>query len=136
MPFDRCQKSLDSVAKLGYKTVFVSDSFAAYRREALFSVGGFPRDVILGEDIYVASKMILANWKVYYCTEARAYHSHNYSLLSDSRRYFDTGVFHSANPWIIENFGRIEDEGYRFILKQLEFIFLRNPPFNIPGHYT
>jgi len=47
-------KSLNDVAELGIKTPFISNSFAAYRREALADVGGFPSHVILSEDMYVA----------------------------------------------------------------------------------
>ncbi|WP_139342919.1 glycosyltransferase family 2 protein, partial [Vibrio gazogenes] len=43
----------------GLKTVFLSNSFAAYRASALRSLGGFPNDVIFGEDMYLAAKMIL-----------------------------------------------------------------------------
>src|SRR3989338_8202683 len=45
-------KRLRDASELGIKTCFSSDSFAAYRREALCTVGGFPEDVIGSEDAY------------------------------------------------------------------------------------
>jgi len=48
------RSSICDVRKLGIKSYFLSNSFAAYRSEALHSVGGFPKHVILGEDMYVA----------------------------------------------------------------------------------
>ena len=42
----------------GVKTPFISNSFAAYRVKALQEVGGFPSDVIMAEDMYVAAKDI------------------------------------------------------------------------------
>ncbi|ERO64809.1 glycosyltransferase family 2 protein [Pseudomonas piscis] len=49
-------KSLADVPALGIKTAFMSNSFSAYRREALMQVGGFPNHVILSEDMYVGAR--------------------------------------------------------------------------------
>ena len=93
-------KSLADAPQLGIKTAFMSNSFSAYRREALLAVGGFPNHVILSEDMYVAAKMLLAGWKVAYEGQACCRHSHNYSLKEEFRRYFDIGVFQAREPWI------------------------------------
>lgn len=122
-PPDGRTKELRDSAQLGIKTVFVSNSFAAYRREALKAVGGFPPSVILGEDMYVAAKMILAGWKIGYSAEAQVYHSHDYSILEELRRYFDTGVFHVQEPWILDAFGKSEGEGLRFVLSEWKYLW-------------
>ena len=75
-------------AAMGIKTVFLSNSFAAYRRTDLLAVGGFPSHLIMGEDTYVAAKMLLAGSNVAYCAEATVFHSHDYSLMEEFRRYF------------------------------------------------
>lgn len=121
-------KTLSDAKRLGIKAAFISDTFAAYRTKALAAVGGFPRDVILSEDTYVAAKMLLAGWKSVYCAEARVYHSHDYSILQEFRRYFDTGVFHSREPWIRETFGQAEGEGKRFVLSEMKYI-LKHAPY-------
>jgi rhamnosyltransferase len=122
-PTDSRVKSLADTPELGIKTPYISNSFAAYRRTALESVGGFPTSVILSEDTCVAAKMLLAGWKVAYCAEAQVYHSHGYGYLEEFRRYFDTGVFHAREPWIRNTFGRAGREGLRFVRSELKFLW-------------
>jgi rhamnosyltransferase len=117
-------KSMADAPELGIKTPFISNSFAAYRREALLDVGGFPRHVILSEDMYVAARMLLKGWKVAYAGNARCRHSHNYTMLEELRRYFDVGVFHAREPWIRENFGSAGGEGGRYVISELKFLGL------------
>lgn len=115
-------KSLADVPALGIKTAFMSNSFSAYRREALMQVGGFPNHVILSEDMYVGAKMLLAGWKVAYEGSACCRHSHNYSLKEEFRRYFDIGVFHAREPWIRQAFGGAGGEGLRYVQSELRFL--------------
>ena len=116
-------KSLSDKQYLGIKTAFMSDSFAAYRLDALKKVGGFPADVIIGEDMYVAAKMLMKEYKIAYVSEACVFHSHNYTVLQEMRRYFDTGVFHSRESWIREAFGGAENEGLRLVKAQLRYLY-------------
>jgi rhamnosyltransferase len=118
-------KTLSDAPRLGIKTPFMSNSFAAYRREALMAVGGFPRHVILSEDMYVTARMLLDDWKVAYEGSAVCRHSHNYSLREEFRRYFDIGVFQAREPWIYETFGGIAGEGMRYVKSELAFIGVR-----------
>ena len=50
--------SLADIPRYGIKTVFCSNSFAAYRREALAQAGGFPGGTIFGEDMLAVSRFI------------------------------------------------------------------------------
>lgn len=125
-------KTLADAPRLGIKAAFLSDSFAAYRRSALLEAGGFPADVILGEDTYVAAKMLLKGWKIAYCAEAQVFHSHDYTPFQEFRRYFDTGVFHGREPWIRQEFGQPGGEGMRFVRSELRFL-ARERPFLIPA---
>jgi rhamnosyltransferase len=52
-------------------------------------------------------------------SEACVYHSHNYTLWDEFRRYFDTGVFHKEEKWILQEFGSAQGEGYRFVRSEL-----------------
>jgi rhamnosyltransferase len=115
-------KTLADAPVLGIKTPFMSNSFAAYRREALLAIGGFPRHVILSEDMYVTAKMLLGGWKVAYEGSAVCRHSHNYTLLEEFRRYFDIGVFQSRESWIYATFGGVAGEGMRYVKSELEFL--------------
>lgn len=125
-------KGLEDAPVLGIKTAFISNSFAAYRRTALMRVGGFPVNTILSEDIYVASRMLHAGWKIAYSSSAKVYHSHNYTPMAEFRRYFDHGVFHSRERWIRQSFGEPEGEGLRFLKSEICYL-LKDSWFLIPS---
>ncbi|MGC8491053.1 MAG: glycosyltransferase family 2 protein [Syntrophobacteraceae bacterium] len=115
----RCK---NDISRLGFKTVFISNSFAAYRTEALRSVGGFASPTIFGEDTCVAAKMIQKNWKIAYSAAAQVYHSHNLTCMEEFRRYFDIGVFHAKEHWLLEMCGPPSGEGARFVRSELNFL--------------
>jgi len=131
-PAQGAVKTLADAPRLGIKTAFLSDSFAAYRRCALTQAGGFPSRVILGEDTYVAAKMLLNGWNIAYCAEAQVFHSHDYTLAQEFGRYFDTGVFHGREPWLREKFGQPTGEGMRFVRSELRYL-TRERPLLIPS---
>jgi len=106
----------------GVKTAFLSDSFAAYRKSALKKIGWFKDGLIVGEDSYAGAKMILNKYALAYCAEAQVYHSHSYTIIEEFKRYFDIGVFHQRENWILETFGKTEGEGGKYV--KSEFIYL------------
>lgn len=118
-------KTMADAHRLGIKTAFMSNSFAAYRAEAMRSVAGFPSHVIFGEDMYIAAKMLVAGWKVAYAGDALCLHSHNYTMLEEFERYFDMGVFHAREPWIRQHFGSAGGEGMRYVKSELKFLGAR-----------
>lgn len=120
-------KGQADIEQLGIKTVFLSNSFAAYRLSIWRELGGFPTDTILAEDMYLAAKMVLAGYEIAYCAAATVRHSHNYTLSQEFRRYFDIGVFHCDNAWIQENFGRTSGEGKRFVCSEWQYLFRYAP---------
>jgi rhamnosyltransferase len=125
-------RSLACRDRLGIKAVFLSNSFAAYRRSALQQVGGFPRNVVFGEDTLVAAKLLLEGFKVAYVAEACVYHSHSYTLVQELRRYFDIGVLHSREHWLLDEFGTATGEGKRFVVSQLKYL-RDTDPWQIPS---
>ncbi len=120
-------RDLASRERLGFKAIFLSNSFAAYRRSALMSVGGFPADVIFGEDTVTAAKLLRAGHKIAYVAEACVYHSHAQSEIQDFKRYFDIGVLHNRERWLLEEFGRTSSEGKRFVLSEMKYLQERAP---------
>ena len=120
-------RSLADKERFGIKSIFISNSFAAYRRDALFQAGGFPTNTIMNEDTFVAGKMLLDGWKVAYCADARVFHSHDYGFLDEFRRYFDIGVFHRHTPWLQQTFGGASGEGLRFVSSEILYLGLRAP---------
>ena len=99
-PLQSETRSLDDRRTVGVKTVFCSDSFAAYRVEALTAVGGFPDDAFFAEDQLVAGRMLMEGWRIAYRGDAEVVHSHGYTVAEEFRRYFDVGVFHGRNRWL------------------------------------
>ena len=120
-------RSFDDRKIFGLKTAFASNSFAAYRVEALHSVGGFPKNVPLCEDMYVAAKMLLDGRKIFYAADAQVYHSHNYTAAQEFRRYVQIGKFHKQESWIRETFGSAEGAGKKFVLMKLSMLAKKNP---------
>lgn len=106
----------------GFRKAFMSNSFAAYRVSSLSGVGGFPSKLILGEDSFVAAKILASGGAVAYVADACVRHSHNYSVSEEFKRYFDIGVFHSTQGWMLEELGGVEGEGVKFALGQLRYM--------------
>ena len=121
--------------KYGIKTAFLSDSFAAYRRTALEKIDWFKNGLIVGEDSYAGAKMIGAEYALAYCSEAKVYHSHSYTLVEEFKRYFDIGVFHKKEHWILDTFGKAEGEGGRYIKSELKYLFNEDAYLYIPQFF-
>ncbi len=119
-------RSFDDRKIFGLKTAFASNSFAAYRVEALQSVDGFP-NVPLSEDMYVAAKMLMSGWKIFYAADAQVYHSHNFTAAQEFRRYVQIGKFHARESWIRETFGSAEGAGKKFVAMKLAALAKKNP---------
>ncbi|RMX03535.1 glycosyltransferase family 2 protein [Corticibacter populi] len=115
-------KRLSDAPRLGIKTCFSSDAFCAYRHAAMDAVGGFPADVIGSEDAYLAARLLMAGYAVRYAASACVYHSHDYTLLQEFKRYFDIGVFYGREGWIRDAFGAAGGEGRRYVISELEML--------------
>ena len=120
-------RSFDDRKIFGLKTAFASNSFAAYRVSALQSVGGFPSNVPLCEDMFVAAKMLMSGLKIFYAADAQVFHSHNYTAAQEFRRYVQIGKFHAQESWIRETFGSAEGAGKKFVLMKLSALAKKNP---------
>lgn len=125
-------RSFASRDRIGIKAAFLSNSFAAYRRSTLLKVGGFPHDALFGEDTITAAKILLEGHKIAYVAEACVYHSHGYTWAQEFRRYFDIGVLHSRERWLIDTFGKATGEGKRFVVSQLKYL-RETDPWQIPS---
>jgi rhamnosyltransferase len=121
------EKNAQSIAQFGTKVFFCSNSFAAYRRKLLMDLGGFRRDLILGEDMDLAARAISAGYTNRYCAGAVVYHSHDYTIEQTLSRYFDIGVFDASNAWLREQFGSHSGEGRRFVISELRYLAKRAP---------
>ncbi len=101
--------------RLGLKTAFISNSFAAYKKKRLLAGGGFQHGLVFGEDTCTLGKLLAVGYKVAYCAEATVYHSHNYSLVEEFRRAFDIGVLHGRERWLVDTYGRATAVGGSYV---------------------
>jgi len=114
--------SEDDAHPVGFSKCFMSNSFAAYNVETLRSIGGFPEKLILGEDSYAAARLLIEGHRIGYNAEALVKHSHNYTISQEFRRYFDTGVFHDTQSWMLTRFGSPMSRGKEFALSQVRWL--------------
>jgi rhamnosyltransferase len=76
--------------------------------------------------------LLMAGWKIAYVADACVFHSHSYSWMQELRRYFDIGVMHNREKWMLEQFGGASGEGKRFVLSELNYL-VRKDPARIPS---
>ena len=124
-------RSAADIPKIGFKTCFCSNSFAAYRTHALLEVGGFRDDVILSEDTIGVAELIMKGKKVGYIADSIVEHSHDYTIAEEFRRYFDIGVLHSREKDLLAQFGSVGEAGRDFVIQELRFL-IRVAPWLIP----
>jgi rhamnosyltransferase len=114
-------KGIDDLPRLGVKTFFFSNACSGIKKRAYEEVGGFPDKTIMNEDMFLAAKLIMKGYKIAYQPHAIVYHSHNYPLMRQFKRYFDIGVFFSTNRWIY-GLARAEREGIRYVKEEIRFL--------------
>lgn len=119
--------------RLGLHTVFCSNSFAAYRRDALEAAGFFPERLLFGEDSFTVAKMLKLGYCVQYIPGALAFHSHNYRLVDEVKRYFDTGAFHAEARELLQPFGAATGAGRRFVLSELRYLLAQGRYHLLPA---
>ncbi|NCO14330.1 MAG: glycosyltransferase family 2 protein [Shewanella vesiculosa] len=128
-------RSFDDTEQFGIQTAFLSNSFAAYRRSAMDKIDWFKNGLILGEDTYAGAKLLQAGYKLAYVADAQVYHSHSYSVWEEFKRYFDIGVFHQMESWILKDFGKPEGEGMRYIKSEFNFLLENRAYYLIPEFF-
>ncbi len=118
-------KSKDSIKELGIKTFFSSNSCAMYRADYFKKVGGFKEGLIMNEDMEFAYRAIMDDKKVAYCSDAKVWHSHNYSSRDIFKRYFDIGVFFKTNQYILDQ-ANTESTGIKQAIEELKYLSKKN----------
>lgn len=127
-------QSTETLESLGAATYFLSNSCAAYRMSIFRELGGFTDTEIMGEDATFAYKSINNGYKIVYTPLAQVYHSHNYSLLQNFKRYFDTGVYRTTSELAKSNISKKDmGQGSRYlqycvreVIKRKEYPLLIN----------
>jgi rhamnosyltransferase len=122
-PETSIMKSNGSLKTLGIKTFFNSNVCSMYSKKAFQEIGGFPERIILNEDMIYASSSILNGYKVFYNSGAKVYHSHNYSLVQQFKRYFDIGMAFKETKYLLK-YASNEKEGFRMVNNQFKHLLL------------
>lgn len=118
-PASADRSSAEDLATRGIKAVFCSNSFSAYRRQALLAAGGFPESLPLGEDMAAALRLLQRGGVRVYQPLAEAIHSHDYSLVQEMRRYFDIGTLMAMDEELRRVRLAASGEGMRFVRGEL-----------------
>lgn len=125
-------KRLADKDTMGLKTPFLSNSFAAYRRTDLEKTGWFRERLIMGEDTFAGARLLLAGQAIAYAADAAVYHSHDYTPAGEFRRYFDIGVFHTTENWILSEFGDATGEGMSYLKSAISYLAERGKYHLLP----
>lgn len=128
-------RTLEDRKQYGIKTPFLSNAFAAYRRSALEEVGWFRERLIMGEDTCAGAMLLLAGYKIAYAADAVVCHSHNFTASEEFRRYFDIGVFHAQEDWLLREFGKAEGEGMAYIRSGARFLSRHGKQYLLPEFF-
>ena len=124
--------SYNDRVSLGFRTVFFSNSFSAFKKNIFNDLGGFPERVIFGEDTITCGKILKKGYKVSYVAGAVVFHSHSYSMFDEFRRYFDIGVMHRDYDWLIKEFGKPSGKGFEYLISELKYLFKKGYIHLIP----
>lgn len=91
----------NDVEKLGIKAFFSSDASSAIRRDVFIKLNGYDgKNMPTNEDMYITYKLIMNGYRIKYCADSVIYHSHNYGIKENYRRYYDTGKFFKQNKYL------------------------------------
>jgi len=126
-PPERREKRGD--APLEFADVFFSNVSAAIRREALLR-HPFDEDLIMSEDQQFSRDVIAAGHAVVYQPESVVVHSHNYSLATCFRRYFDS-VYSLTLIFPRLGLGRTASMGGGYVAQEVVYM-VRNHPLWLP----
>ncbi len=118
--------------RLGFHAAFLSNAFAAYRREALEEFDFFGERALMCEDVAAGAHLLQAGWSIAYVAEAVVCHDHPTALGIESRRYFDIGASHRHQSWIREHFGQPRPEGTRFFGYGVRLLLEQHRPHLLP----
>lgn len=113
-------KSKDSIKELGLKTFFFSDASSAIFTKVFKELNGYDnKNLPISEDMYIAYKIIMNDYKIKYCSKSIVYHSHKFTLKQLYDRYKLTGQFFKQNKYL-DKYGTNKSGGglAKYILKR------------------
>ena len=125
------KKTKEDLDTLGIKTFFCSNVCAAYRKKDYDQAGGFVTKTIFNEDMILASKFIEMGKAVYYCSDAKVWHWHDYSAMEQFHRNFDLAVSQQTYGGLFLKV-KSESEGIRLVISTLKHLLRIGKWYLIP----
>ncbi len=89
------------VGNLGIKAFFSSDASSAIKREIFDKLNYYDgKNLPTSEDMYITYKLIMNGYRVKYCADSVIYHSHDYGIKENYKKYYDIGKFFKQNSYL------------------------------------
>ncbi|WP_207942077.1 rhamnosyltransferase [Enterococcus sp. DIV2402] len=120
------------IAEKGIDTIFTSDAFAIYDLEKLSTVGYFGTSGNVSEDMFAAHKLIQNGYSIGYCSKAKVFHTHNYTIKQEYNRYIPIGNFYKEQHEWISKYGKTNQKGIMLVLNEMKFLVLNGKIYLIP----
>lgn len=130
-------KTKADIDKLGLKTFFFSDASSAIDAKIFKKLNYYDgKNFMFNEDMYIAHKLIMNNYRIKYCADSVIYHSHKFSLKQLYKRYKDSGNFFKENKYMDQygttNSGiNLAKYVFKRILQERRFLLLFRFPFDM-----
>lgn len=115
--FIRTKKDIE---EHGLRTFFFSDATSAINAKIFKKLNYYDgNNLPISEDMYIAYKLIMNDYRIKYCADSVVYHSHNFKLKELYDRYKLTGKFFKEYSYI-DNYGTNKSGGglAKYILKR------------------
>lgn len=126
------KRNFSDISKYGIKTIFNSDAFAAYNLKVLKEIDFFEDKQNFAEDMFIAHKIVQSGSSIGYCANAKVYHTHDYSVLDEYKRYREIGKFYKQNATILNKYGKTTSNGIKLVIGEINFLIKRRKILLIP----
>lgn len=130
-PEESSVKSKDDIKRLGIKTYFCSNVCAAYRKDVYNDIGGFVTKTIFNEDMIMAYGIIGKGYSIAYKSEAKVYHSHEYTNMQQLKRNFDLSVSQQQYSYVFSSVSS-EKEGFKLVKDTIKYLMDNKKAIYIP----
>lgn len=118
-PGESIIKSKSDIDKLGINTFFYSDASSAIKSVVFRKLNWYDNKKLpTNEDMYIAHKLIMNNFKIKYCADSEVIHSHNFTLKETYSRYKTYGEFLKQEPQLNIKSAKAGGGLAKFILMQ------------------
>lgn len=89
------------VKEKGLRVFFFSDASSAISNKVFKELNYYDdKDLKISEDMYIAYKLIMNDYKIKYVADSVIVHSHDFKFKELYKRYYDTGIFFKENSYL------------------------------------